>query len=320
MIENEIKDKVLDILRKSILKGSKREISLHEPLGELGLGLDSLSMVVFFIELEDTFQVEFPEDLWTDRNQFTLHRFIEHIKKQLSSSKISKRKLKVFEEDYELEKNKFEKVLLAISKKGFWFGIIWSLSYYFHRSKLSYFLEFDLTNKNIPEYNPELMLNFSVASLKDLQQINKVYKNPMSLDEFNRRMNSGYLCFLAGYENEVVAIDWITGNEHFDTIVNLTFTVKKNACYGLDLLERKGFEKKGVGLALLAFSLKESKRRGYGTSIICVDSDNLKMLNASVHIMGYEKTGEFIQTKILSKSFSRWSLNEGPEESKLVIT
>ncbi|MDX1799170.1 MAG: hypothetical protein R3255_11015, partial [Candidatus Lokiarchaeia archaeon] len=76
---------------------------------------------------------------------------------------------------------------------------------------------------------------------------------------------------------------------------------------------------KGIGLALLSFSLQDCKRRGYENQITWVRAENLKMLNASVQMLGYEKIGEIHTKKIFLKPFSKWMLNESFESNKIMF-
>ena len=320
MKELNIEQKVLKILREVILKGSRREISLNKPMGEVGLGLDSLALVEFVTLLEDTFNVEFPNKIWTDKDQLTLQKFIEHIEEnQQSNAKINKQKMELFNDFDKIPINKVKKALLIIKTNGFGSGTKWLLSYFFYRIERRYILSFDLANNNIPEYYSTLDLKFSLATEENFIQISEIYPKPISIDEFRRRQNSGYLCFLAWHENKVVAFDWIACNEHYDPDTGLTFKLNEKSCYGLELFENKEYKEKGIGLALLAFSLKESKQRGYEKSITWVDSDNLKMLNASIHILGHNKIGEIIKKIILLKSSIKWSINGHTGRGKIVI-
>src|SRR5262245_59138616 len=63
---------VVEVLRSCILNGSDRDLPVDQPLGHLGLGLDSLAVVEFVTALEKRYRVVFPDSLWTDRGQFTI--------------------------------------------------------------------------------------------------------------------------------------------------------------------------------------------------------------------------------------------------------
>jgi acyl carrier protein len=69
---------VAGVLRDHVLLDSDREIAFDAPLGP-GAGLDSLGLMEFLAALEEKFDVDFPDSLWTDRREFTLRRLVDHI-------------------------------------------------------------------------------------------------------------------------------------------------------------------------------------------------------------------------------------------------
>ena len=79
MSESETEKTVLDCLRRTALAGSDREVSLDEPLTEGGLGLDSMALVGFFVELEQCSEVAIFETEWFQRGDFTLGSLIGHL-------------------------------------------------------------------------------------------------------------------------------------------------------------------------------------------------------------------------------------------------
>lgn len=89
MIKTEIEDLVLDTLRRTALSGSRRTVGLDEPLGELGLGLDSLALIEFATAIEKRFQVQLPDEMWMDRGQLSLRRLSDWIHQSISSSRLA---------------------------------------------------------------------------------------------------------------------------------------------------------------------------------------------------------------------------------------
>lgn len=67
-----VEQRVLQLLRDSALNGSTRALDIDEPMGEAGLGLDSLSLVQFLMSLETTYSVQLPVDFWADAAQRSL--------------------------------------------------------------------------------------------------------------------------------------------------------------------------------------------------------------------------------------------------------
>lgn len=70
----EVEKCILQLLRDCALNGSTRDIDIDEPMGEAGLGLDSLSLMQFLVSLEKTYSVQLPVDFWSDAAQRSLRQ------------------------------------------------------------------------------------------------------------------------------------------------------------------------------------------------------------------------------------------------------
>lgn len=66
--------RVVEILRESALNHSTRALDLDAPLGEAGIGLDSLALVQFLTALEAEYGVRLPLDFWADADRVSLRR------------------------------------------------------------------------------------------------------------------------------------------------------------------------------------------------------------------------------------------------------
>ena len=60
------------IIRDELLLGTAREIPFDQPLGELGVGLDSLALVNLLTAVEAAFGVELSDDIWTERGPLSV--------------------------------------------------------------------------------------------------------------------------------------------------------------------------------------------------------------------------------------------------------
>ena len=58
----------------------RREIPLDQPLGELGVGLDSLALVNLLTAVEAAFQVELSDDIWTERGPLSVNDLAEIVR------------------------------------------------------------------------------------------------------------------------------------------------------------------------------------------------------------------------------------------------
>ncbi|HPN33629.1 MAG TPA: acyl carrier protein [bacterium] len=85
----DIEDQVLDTLRRTALRGSRRAIGPDEPLGDLGVGLDSLALIDFATAIEKRFQIQLPDDLWVERGRLTLGCLSDWMHQSVSSSTLT---------------------------------------------------------------------------------------------------------------------------------------------------------------------------------------------------------------------------------------
>jgi acyl carrier protein len=79
MNEPGLPDRIVDVLRQSALHGSSRPISLDQPLGAGGIGLNSLGLLEFTLALEETFGVRLPDEVWAAGNRLTLQSIAAQI-------------------------------------------------------------------------------------------------------------------------------------------------------------------------------------------------------------------------------------------------
>lgn len=75
-MNEDIRAAIVQTVRRTAFAGSSREIPLDSPLGEDGLGLDSMAIVELFTEIEERFGVELFESDWFDRGEFTVRSLI----------------------------------------------------------------------------------------------------------------------------------------------------------------------------------------------------------------------------------------------------
>ena len=69
-----VEQHVAQLLRDCALNGSTRDLDIDEPMGETGLGLDSLALVQFLVSLEKTYSLQLPVEFWSDAAQRSLRQ------------------------------------------------------------------------------------------------------------------------------------------------------------------------------------------------------------------------------------------------------
>jgi acyl carrier protein len=72
LTREQVAERLADVLRAAVLDGSDRDITSGAPLGENGLGLDSLALVEFLAAVEKEFGAKIPVSVWSRIDRLTL--------------------------------------------------------------------------------------------------------------------------------------------------------------------------------------------------------------------------------------------------------
>jgi acyl carrier protein/GNAT superfamily N-acetyltransferase len=326
MNASEVEREVVEVLRRSSLRGSDRQIGLDDALGEQGLGLDSLALVEFVTALENRFQVELPDEFWTERERLSIRHCADLIVKSNAS-------VSPATEKYEPIPNQRSTIGLSWSQKatsafrelGAVRGAGWILGRLglhitdsFYLRQKYHILMFDISDQPLPSYTslPDLILREVSAEDSDAfrefctsiayrtHTANKI----MTVELFRERLESGYICLGAWLNDRIVGVDWLSGEGYKCPFTGLRFHWPSETCYAMELFEHTEHTGEGIGLSLLAFSLAVAKERGYESQVAMVIGKNVKMLSASVQLFGFVKIGEIDTRRILFKPFSSWQI------------
>ena len=74
------------IVREELLLGSDRPIPFDQPLGELGVGLDSLGLVNLLTAVENEFGVELSDEFWAERGPLSINEVAEIVRSTAASA------------------------------------------------------------------------------------------------------------------------------------------------------------------------------------------------------------------------------------------
>lgn len=318
---------VIKVLRDSALLGRDRDINTHERLGELGLGLDSLALLQFVLALEKRFGVVIPESIWTERGQLTVQDFVEAVGAAAdeprspvpepppasTSAEAAADTRAVTKAAATPEQGRSPDSASPTVRR-----VRRLLSFACTRRKLI-ILEFPLRSLPLPAYTPPLKVELRVASEDDAPALRDFWescsyatidRSDMDLALFRRRMEAGDLCLAAWHEGRVVGVDWLFARGYDCPYTGLRLDWPPDTCYGGELSERGDFGGRGVGMALLAFSLAEARRRGHHRQVATVVATNARMLAAAVQIYGFVPSGEIRILRLFGRPRSAWRVRE----------
>lgn len=314
MSRDQIQQDVIRILRQTSLAGSDRDIGLHEPLGELGLGLDSLALVEFATALEKRFQVELPDQIWTDRGQLAVHHFVEAVvdaspsPSAVIADEIALTPSSASEEAHHPQRRQQRGPLAVLIRR---------IRRFCHNRESFKILATETAQP--PHRSPAspLSLTLREASMADAESLDAFWgsflyetidQKPMTLNLFRERLEAGSSCLVAWHEGRIVGMDWLFTAGYNCPYTGLHITWPTDACYGGELYEHPHYQGKGVGLELLAYSLAETMRKGFRRHVTIVAAHNIKMLGASTQFFGLKVLGEIATTRWFRRPTSTWEI------------
>lgn len=316
-----IADEVIRLLRRT-LSGSSRDIGLNEPLGELGLGLDSLTLIEFVTVLENRFQVVIPESIWTEKGQLVLNHFVDVIAESRSATAADPAAAPVMTTKDETVLSEATAPVLPVTPapvQPSWLDGIRRHWHSLYQRETFFILEFDLRKPTLPSYVSPLPLLLRRATEKDGAALETFWnsspyftidKQEMTMALFQQRLRSGYTCLLAWHGDVIVGMDWLLEKGYDCPYTGLRFEWPAGSCYAGELSEHASFKGKGVGLSLLAYSLAECKQAGFQRQVAWVTEKNVKMLSASIQLFGFIKIGEIHIRRIHYRPFSTWRIGD----------
>jgi acyl carrier protein/GNAT superfamily N-acetyltransferase len=83
---------------------------------------------------------------------------------------------------------------------------------------------------------------------------------------------------------------------------------ERKATWGLYLREAPDARGRGIGLALLRFSLAEAATRGFQENLTLVWRENAPMLAATTQLLGYRPIGRTTRTHVLGRTLFSWEI------------
>ncbi len=309
---------ITNILRRDILRGSSRTIHADHPLGEGGIGLDSLALVELITALENHFDIDIPEGDWVNRGQLTLAALARIVESQIGADTPPAPRPVRPEEDIEhgTRLGRTERLRNVLQEQGVLASARWIASRAVKKTadaafqqRTFYILAADLTSPLPAVDTLDTLAVFRLAELPDAVSLDGIYspsERQYKLTRFKERLAAGYHCYTAWIDGRLAAIDWVTDKTDHEPTTGLTIEVGPGACYGLDLREHPDFKSRGVGLALLSHCLADCRRRGYHTQFAVVDATNRRMLMASVQLLGFRNVGYIWTRTVLGTTTTKW--------------
>jgi acyl carrier protein/GNAT superfamily N-acetyltransferase len=303
------------IVRDELLLGSEREIPFDQPLGELGLGLDSLALVNLLTAVEAAFGVELSDDIWTQRGPLSVDDLAEIVRGTTPAAA----PIPSAQADSAVPHGRMERLEQRLQGRGSAGRAAWAAiriaapirRFLFVRTQ-HVLLERRLDDETLTDLAPPPGIEFRLLppgvrpDLADLWA--PVHARHMT-NVFRREVGRGAIALVACSGDRVVAVDLLSGSGGLDVDV-----ASPEACFGFFLEEAPVARGRGIGLALAAHSFRVARERGFRTQFIHVWKRNTAMLAAATQLLGFGIVGSARRTQVLG--VSRWSWEIGGKRGR----
>ena len=326
MTASEVQGEIVSILRRCTLGGRAGKIPIDEPLGHAELGFDSLALVEFVSAIETRFGVELPDSIWRNRDQISVRRLVELVSatQPVMPRAVASVRRKV--QPCPASASIYERIQYELSAQGIVHTAMWLITTcvryvarHLYRRHNFVMLTRRLDDINIPAApsgNGFVMREVSEEDIPFLPGLWSPHSRKNKLRLFHKRRAQGSICFIAMRERELVGMDWLSPSGDEMPELEVTVCTDNAACYAFDLYEK--YRGEGIGLALLEYSLAEAKRRGFRKQVTYVSSENVPMLSAAIHLLGFQTVAMFESTKLLWFMRRRARESELPDDIRLV--
>lgn len=332
MTRDYLEKEVVSMLRRVALGGSDREIRISDPLGEFGLGLDSLALIGFITALENRFGIEIPETFWVERGQLSLNDLVDLVSESIDDAALPTpaKEIEPVKADPTVRESTLRgKLRAAVMHRGLFPALYWALTklfgkcsrVFYHRERF-YILSFDLINQSIPTIPTPPGARAAEVRPDDLNSVNGLWNAtdaPEKRRLFRQRLKDGYTGYATWLDGKIVGLCWVTHDGDYEPGTGLHIRLRKHSSYGLDLNEHPDYPGQGIGLSTVAYSLRQSQSRGLKYQYSVVHSGNERMLRASIQLLGLKKIGEIATTRSPFGTRSVYRVNDKPDDNRVLM-
>jgi acyl carrier protein len=293
------------IIRDELLLGSGREIPFDQPLGELGVGLDSLALVNLLTAVEAAFGVELSDDIWTERGPLSVEDLADLVR---SAPRTAARP--TIDRDSPVLQGRMEQFEHALRGRGAAGRAVWAAirvaapvkRFLFHGSR-HVVLERKLDDVSVMEVAPPSGIELRRLAREEDADLSDLWAGPNARRMrrvFEHGVDNGAIALVACEGSRVVALDLISARGGEDVEI-----VTPGVCFGFLLVEARAARGRGIGLALAAYSFVLARELGFRAQVTHVWEGNTAMLAAATQLLGFRIIGSGRRMRVAG--VTRWS-------------
>lgn len=310
MTAGTVEEEIARILREELLLGSSRPIPPDAPLGELGLAFDSLALLNAVIAIEEAFGVQLPDDVLTSSGTLTVSKLALLVSEtpRVPSPGVGER---LRDSAVPPPHHRMERLEHSLASRGYVGRLLWAAARLAWPVKQLLFerpryvlIERPLEVDSAPATPPPgiEVRSYVPADGQLLAGLWPDFMERSSRRLVARLLEEGAIPLVATDGKRIVALDLLSRDGARGEIV---LCQARDACWGLYLVEAPDFRGRGIGVALIAHSLRVSRELGCRAQLAAVRDDNKPMLAACVQLLGFRVIGHAQRTRLLGGT--RWS-------------
>jgi acyl carrier protein len=301
---------ILRIVREELLFGSERSIPVDAPLGELGVGLDSLALVRLLTAVEATFGIDVPDDVWTARGPLS----VDDLAEVVAAAPKREAALPPAAAEGPVLRGRMERVEHALAgggpaRRGAWAAVrmLAPVKQFAFAHSRNLVLERRLDDAELPEIEPPPGIVVRLYAPGDQAGLDGLWPSFTARHGRNylrRSLRKGVIVLVAAEEKRIVALDLLSpaGEEEVEIACG-------DACYGYWLAEAPAARGRGIGLSLLAYSLRFARERGFRTQLTYVAETDTLMLAAATQLLGFRPIGTARRLRVLGLTGWSWEVD-----------
>jgi acyl carrier protein/GNAT superfamily N-acetyltransferase len=298
---------ILRILREEVLLGSQRSIPLDAPLGELGLGLDSLGLVKLLTAVEATFGIDLPDDIWIARGPLSLADLSDLVAAAPEREGAAPAEIRA----PSIVRGRMEAAEHALAggglaRRGAWVAVrvLAPVKRFAFEHSRNFVLESRLDDITTAPIEPPPGIDLRPYAPGDegrLAGLWPAFAERHGHRFLRRQLREGAIALVATEGGRIVALDLLSATGEDEVEIEQA----RDACYGYWLTEAPAVRGRGIGLGLVAYSLRVARDRGFRTQLTWVAEDNAAMLAAATQLLGFRSIGTARRARVMG--LTRWS-------------
>jgi acyl carrier protein/GNAT superfamily N-acetyltransferase len=301
---------ILRIVREELLFGSERSIPVDAPLGELGVGLDSLALVRLLTAVEATFGIDVPDDVWTARGPLS----VDDLAEVVAAAPKREAALPPPAADGPVLRGRMERVEHALAgggpaRRGAWAAVrmLAPVKQFAFAHSRNLVLERRLDDAELPEIEPPpgiVVRPYAPGDEAGLDGLWPSFTARHGRNYLRRSLRKGVIVLVAAEEKRIVALDLLSPAGEEEVKI-----ARGDACYGYWLAEAPAARGRGIGLSLLAYSLRFARERGFRTQLTYVAETDTLMLAAATQLLGFRPIGTARRLRVLGLTGWSWEVD-----------